>query len=157
MSIFTPRALSVNTPDQARAALERIGVDPGGVGMMSGKMLHRCIHLPAMQCRQANILKQEMLSLGGEAAVARGTVACSIDRTAVVLIGTDKQLDQLCAKLKAQPFNLACIVCQRSNKDRFNLAKADARRSPPQVSGTDTRVDRPSTSTNPSCAPYVSP
>lgn len=109
MPLFTPRALSVNTPEQARAALEMIGVDPGGVGMMSGKMLHRCIHLPAMQCRQANILKQEMLSLGGEAAVARGTVACSIDRTDVVLIGTDKQLVQLCAKLKAQPFNLAAL------------------------------------------------
>lgn len=107
MPLFNPRALSVTTPDQARAVLERVGVDPGGVGKMGGKMLHRCIHLPAMLCRQANILKQEMLSLGGDAAVARGTVACSIDHTDVVLIGTDKQLVQLCSKLKAQPFNLA--------------------------------------------------
>lgn len=107
---FSPRALSVSTPGQARAELERIGVDTGGLGMMSGKMLARCIHLPNLQCRQANILKQEMLSLGGDAAVARGTVACSINETDVMLIGTDKQLLQLCAKLHAQPFGLPALA-----------------------------------------------
>ncbi|MBC7962378.1 MAG: dihydropteroate synthase [Steroidobacteraceae bacterium] len=107
---FSPRALSVSTPGQARAELERIGVDTGGLGMMSGKMLTRCIHLPNLQCRQANILKQEMLSLGGDAAVARGTVACSINETDVILIGTDKQLQQLCAKLHAQPFGLPALA-----------------------------------------------
>lgn len=109
MAGFMPRVLSVSTPAQARTELERVGVDPGGLGMMSGKMLARCIHLPELQCRQANILKQEMLSLGGDAAVARGTVACSINRTDVILIGTDKQLLQLCDKLKAQPFGLPAL------------------------------------------------
>lgn len=112
MTGFSPRALSVSTPGQARAELERIGVDPGGLGMMSGKLLTRCIHLPALQCRQANILKQEMLSLGGDAAVARGTVACSINETDVILIGTDKQLLQLCTKLKAQPFGLPALAAE---------------------------------------------
>ena len=78
MNRFSPRVLTVSTPGQALAELERIAVDPGGLRMMSGKLLTRCIHLPKLQCRQANILKQEMLSLGGDAAVARGTVACSI-------------------------------------------------------------------------------
>lgn len=112
MTGFSPRALSVSTPSQAWAELVRIGVDPGGLGMMSGKLLTRCIHLPALQCRQANILKQEMLSLGGDAAVARGTVACSIKETDVILIGTDKQLLQLCAKLKAQPFGLPSLAAE---------------------------------------------
>ncbi|MDO9309181.1 MAG: dihydropteroate synthase [Deltaproteobacteria bacterium] len=112
MAGFTPRVLSVSTPGQARAELERVGVDAGGLGMMSGKMLTRCIHLPGLQCRQANILKQEMLSLGGDAAVARGTVACSINETDVILIGTDKQLLQLCDKLKAQPFDLPTLAME---------------------------------------------
>lgn len=112
MTVFSPRLLSVNTPAQARAELERICVDPGGLSMMGIKMLTRCIHLPALKCRQANILKQEMLSLGGDAAVARGTVACSIDQTDVILIGTDKQLQQLCLKLKAQPFGLPALAAK---------------------------------------------
>ncbi len=112
MTGFLPRVLSISTPDHARAELERIGVDPGGLSMMSGKLLTRCIHLPALQCRQANILKQEMLSLGGDAAVARGTVACSINETDVILIGTDKQLLQLCAKLTAQPFGLPSLAAE---------------------------------------------
>lgn len=112
MSGFLPRALSVCTASQAKAELERIGVDPGGLGMMGGKMLSRCIYLPSLQCRQANILKQEMLSLGGDAAVARGTVACSINETDAILIGTDKQLLQLCVKLKAQPFGLPALAAE---------------------------------------------
>lgn len=112
MSGFLPRALSVCTASQAKAELERIGVDPGGLGMMGGKMLARCIYLPSLQCRQANILKQEMLSLGGDAAVARGTVACSINETDAILIGTDKQLLQLCVKLKAQPFGLPALAAE---------------------------------------------
>lgn len=112
MAVFSPRVLSIGTPDQGRRELERIGVDPGGVGMMAGKTLTRCVHLPALQCRQANILKQELLSLGGDAAVARGTVACSIKTTDVILIGTDKQLQLLCGKLKAQPFGLATLAVE---------------------------------------------
>ncbi len=82
--------------------------------MMAGKMFTRCIRVNALQCRQANILKQEMLSLGGDAAVARGTVACSIQSTDAVLIGTDKQLQQLCEKLKAQPFGLSALAAELS-------------------------------------------
>jgi len=110
MERFTARALAVSTPDQARVELERIGADPAGVAMMAGKMFTRCLRVNSLQCRQANILKQEMLALGGDAAVARGTVACSIESTDVILIGTDKQLHLLCGKLKAQPFGLPVLA-----------------------------------------------
>jgi dihydropteroate synthase len=109
MNRFTARALAISTPDQARIELERIGADPAGAAMMAGKMFTRCLRVNSLQCRQANILKQEMLSLGGDAAVARGTVACSIKSTDVILIGTDKQLHLLCGKLKAQPFGLPLL------------------------------------------------
>ena len=62
---------------------------------MVPKMRTLCIGLSGLKCSQANVLKQEMLSLGGDAAVARGTVACSIDSTDCVLIGTAKQLARL--------------------------------------------------------------
>lgn len=110
--MFLLRLLHIATPDDAERELRRIGVDPVGIIMMSSKMLARCIKLSGLQCRQANILKQEMLALGGDAAVARGTVACSIDKTDVILIGTDKQLLTLCGKLDPQPFGLPALAAE---------------------------------------------
>lgn len=107
MARFNPRLLTVQTPELAACELRRIGVDNGGIAQMVPKMRTLCILFSRLECRQANILKQEMLSLGGDAAVARGTVACSIDRTDCLLIGTIKQLSRLGRKLKVQPFGLS--------------------------------------------------
>lgn len=106
MSRFSPRLLVLPTPEHAARELRRMAVDNSGIAEMVPKMRTLCIGLSQLQCRQANVLKQEMLSLGGDAAVARGTVACSIGSTDCVLIGTVKQLNRLCRKLKAQPFGL---------------------------------------------------
>jgi dihydropteroate synthase len=112
MSGFPARMLHIATPLDAERELSLIHVDPVGIAMMASKMLTRCVKLPGLQCRQANILKQEMLALGGDAAVARGTVACSIERTDVILIGTDKQLHALCGKLAPQPFGLPALAAE---------------------------------------------
>ena len=104
------RLLHIATPTEAERELISIGVDPYGIGMMAPKMLNRCVKLTGLQCRQANILKQEMLSLGGDTAVARGTVSCSINSTDVILMGTDKQLSKLCTRLAPQPFGLPAIA-----------------------------------------------
>ena len=112
MSSFQARVLHIANPLDAERELRCINVDSGGIGMMATKMLARCVKLSGLQCRQANILKQEMLALGGDAAVARGTVACSIDRTDVILIGTDKQLRKLCNKLAPQPFGLPALAVE---------------------------------------------
>ena len=47
-----------------------------------------------------------MLSLGGDAAVARGTVGCAIPDTDVLVMGTRKQIGRLAEKLSIQPFGL---------------------------------------------------
>jgi len=110
MSAFPARVLQICTLSDAERELRGIGVDPVGIAMMAGKMQSRCVKLSGLLCRQANILKQEMLALGGDAAVARGTVACSIDHTDVILIGTEKQLQTLCGKLAPQPFQLPTLA-----------------------------------------------
>jgi dihydropteroate synthase len=112
MSGFPARVLHIATPLDAERELRAVNVDSGGIAMMASKMLTRCVKLTGLQCRQANILKQEMLALGGDAAVARGTVACSIDKTDVILIGTDKQLHTLCSKLAPQPFGLPALAAE---------------------------------------------
>jgi len=114
MGTWQARLLQINNQEDADRELIRIGVDPGGIARMAAKMLTRAVHLTGLQCRQANILKQEMLALGGDAAVARGTVACSIMSTDVILIGTEKQLRALCSKLAPQPFGLPDLAAELS-------------------------------------------
>ncbi len=102
-----PRLLTVSNEAGARRELQLVGCDPGGIERMAGKMLGRVVKISAVPCRSANILKQEMLALGGDAAVARGTVACALPATDVLLIGSQRQLADLARKLAAQPFGLA--------------------------------------------------
>ena len=104
------RSLCLTSPAEAHKELARIGVDPAGISRMLTKLEHHALLLPRIKPAAANILKQEMLSLGGDAAVARGTVACSVDATDVLLIGTYKQLSSLCSKLEGQPFGLAQLA-----------------------------------------------
>ena len=104
---FLPRLLQITDEETARVEIQRIGADPAGVEKMAGKMVPALVKISTIPCRCANILKQEMLAVGGDAAVARGSVACTIDHTDVILIGTRKQLSLLGRRLGAQPFGLA--------------------------------------------------
>jgi dihydropteroate synthase len=101
-----PRLLWVTDEAGARRELFRIGVDPAGIARMAPKMVGRLVKIRDVPCPAANILKQEMLSLGGDAAVARGSVACSLPTTDVLLIGSLKQLRLLAERLGRQPFGL---------------------------------------------------
>ncbi len=104
------RLLTINSIADAERELSNIKADPAGIAMMTPKMFSRSLLLKKLSCGQANIIKQEMLSLGGDAAVARGTVTCSIKNTDVILIGTMKQLRKLCRKLAGQPFGLPSLA-----------------------------------------------
>ena len=107
---MTLRILRPAGRTEAEAALFKIGVDPVGVASMAAKMSHFNIKIPSLECRAANIIKQDMLSLGGDAAVARGTVECSIPATDVILMGTEKQLHRAVKKFRQQPFGIRKIA-----------------------------------------------
>jgi dihydropteroate synthase len=109
MDDFGIRYLHLTSGKEALDALKRADVDPYGIQAMLPKMFHLNIVLDGLECRVANIIKQEMLSLGGDAAVARGTVACSVARSDVILMGTLKQMQRFAEKISAQPFGLGAI------------------------------------------------
>ncbi len=104
------RDLQINSPSAALALLDRIGVDASGIEAMLPKMRHLNIRMEGVSCRAANVIKQEMLAVGGDAAVARGTVACSIPATDVILMGTQKQLRRFAEKITRQPFGLSLLA-----------------------------------------------
>lgn len=116
-----PRILFLASPQEAVKELQRIGADPYGVESMTPKMSHLNFLLEKIECRAANILKQEMLSMGGDVAVARGSVSCTIESTDALVIGTRKQISKLTEKLSSQPFGLKEI----SKNIRTALANLD--------------------------------
>jgi dihydropteroate synthase len=84
-----------------------MGVDPVGIDIMEGKSRHHLIRLDDVDLRAALILKQDMLSLGGEAALCREAAGLAIRKTPVLLMGTTRQMRGLVSKLWEQPFKLA--------------------------------------------------
>jgi len=114
------KIVKIQHDGEAVALFQRIGVDPYGVRAMTPKTRHVNILLSSQPCKIANILKQEMLSLGADAAVARGSVSCTVDATDVLLMGTLKQIGALSGKIEKQPFGLGGIARDlRSLLDRL--------------------------------------
>jgi dihydropteroate synthase len=100
------RYLHITSPSEALETLKRIDVDPFGIEAMVPKMENINILLEEIECKVANIMKQEMLSIGGDVAVARGSVDCSIDKTDVVIMGTTKHVTKFVDKVSVQQFGL---------------------------------------------------
>jgi dihydropteroate synthase len=90
-----------------RREMALMGVDPEGIDIMEGKSRHHLIRLDDVDLRAALILKQDMLSLGGEAALRREAAGLDVKKTPVLLMGTTRQMRGLVSKLGGQPFKLA--------------------------------------------------
>ncbi len=104
------RFLPWTTLPEAAEILKGIDVDPYGIEAMLPKMVNVNIHVQGLPCKVANIIKQEMLAIGGDAAVARGSVSCSVEKTDLILIGTRKQVRRFTEKIAFQPFGLAALA-----------------------------------------------
>jgi dihydropteroate synthase len=95
---------------QAAEVFKKIGVDSHGIEAMAPKTVCLNVFLADQPCKIGNIIKQEMLSVGGDAAVARGSVDCSIRKTDILIMGTLKQIAALIARIEMQPFGLNAIA-----------------------------------------------
>jgi dihydropteroate synthase len=106
MQKYDMRWVSLDNLIEAKMALTEIGTDSGGVAHMAGKGIGRAIKLEQVPLRVAHILKQEMLSVGGDAAVHRDVIVNKVETSDVMLLGTVRQLERLSSKVLAQPFGL---------------------------------------------------
>jgi dihydropteroate synthase len=98
----------VDDLDDARRTLSGAHVTDPGVYRMRGKTVHRTLKT-RVRPRQAQYLKEELLSLGGECAVS-GLDDQNEERLDVVLAGTLAQFKRLIAKLDAQPYGLGPVA-----------------------------------------------
>ncbi len=90
--------------------MTRLGVDPEGIRIMQDKASHLLIRVDAIDIRAALILKQDMLSLGGDVALRRDAAGLTIDKTPALIMGTSLQVGRLVSKLKGQPFGLGGLA-----------------------------------------------
>ena len=97
-----------NTLAEAEGALSRANVTDAGVWRMRGKAVHRALRT-RVQPRQAQYLKEELLSLGGECAVS-GLSAQDRERVDVVMLGTLAQFKRLAGKLDGQVYGLGPVA-----------------------------------------------
>lgn len=95
-----------------RAALQELKVDAAGVSILESKGQMHLIRIVDLHVGAANILKQDALSVGADLAVPRGTVTAMEPRVNAILIATQRQLQQLAKKEKAQPFGLKALALE---------------------------------------------
>ena len=98
-----------------KSILKELGVQGGGVSIISKKMDLHIFQLKNIKTPALNILKQDVLSIGGELAVPSGVITCAKDRYDAILIVNTKQIEILSQKELVQPFGLKKLAQELAN------------------------------------------
>ncbi|MCL5292979.1 MAG: dihydropteroate synthase [Actinobacteria bacterium] len=125
------RILSPNNIDEARGLMGEIEAHVEGVEIMAPKSQLRLVKITGLDSRAANILKQEMLSKGGDAALSWRVFQLEAEEATAIAIGTLKQFRDVIPKLAKQPFELKEV----SSKLKEALYAYDSPPSPLPVAG----------------------
>jgi len=104
-----PRKLFLRTmvdKDVHIASMRDVGACDESIDIMAAKSGFYSFLYKELDPRGANILKQEMLAVGGEAAISYEAMSDWEKPTDVLITGTERQLEIAVLKLKNQPFGL---------------------------------------------------
>ena len=96
-------------PEFLHAALDFIGCDKSGAHIMGKKGEIWLFYLQDLRPEQLHILKQELLSVGGDLATPREAILSQNPPYNALLIATKSQLERVIAKCKIQPFGLKLL------------------------------------------------
>ena len=89
------------SPAYIRDEMRRISVDPGGVDIMAEKADTICIKIGPMSSARANILKQNLLVVGGDAAITRDAISGKTN-SHVIVISSRRSLKKLFSRLRSE-------------------------------------------------------
>jgi dihydropteroate synthase len=122
----------VDSIERSREVIEDANVTDAGAWRMRGKGVHRVLKT-RVQPRQAQYLKEELLSLGGECAVS-GLNSQDEENLAVVMMGTMAQFKRLADKLDGQPYGLSTFG--RELRETLGIGTDPEKRGYPWEEGT---------------------
>lgn len=111
-----PTILNIKNLSEAQVELSKIDVHPVGVKIMALKAIYRLVKFEAVDPKTANIVKQEMLSRGGEVAVADTVGKFENEKTDIIIMGTLAQYVRLIRKLRRQSYG-DCLEIARGLED----------------------------------------
>ncbi len=84
--------------------LQKIDVHPASINIFENRSQILPLKILAVRTPAANIIKQELLSSGGDCAINRHCITGKIDHTDILLLGTKKHYYELIKKLEKMPF-----------------------------------------------------
>jgi len=138
---FGARVIEATSLAEIAREIERTGSDPEGVGIMTRKGRIYAVWLDDVPLKASPLLKQEMLSAGGDASHARGVADHSIASSPTLLLATWGQYRRVLPKLKRQPFALKEVADEVDRALRAYVARGP--RAVPGPHRTLTVGDRP--------------
>lgn len=103
---FKIRQIDTSHEEHIVFEMKKIGVEEKGIQIMLPKSRNITLKIKDLPYPAANILKQQMLSVGGECAVSKHALLNSGGKTDVLLIGDKRHYSVLIEKLKNQYFAL---------------------------------------------------
>ncbi|MBR1417792.1 MAG: dihydropteroate synthase [Synergistaceae bacterium] len=93
--------LDINNNKDFARALGHVQADPRAFAYLNPKKFTRLLYAADIDYRAAAFIKQELLSRGGDCAVAKHVIDGKTDKSDILIIANDSQLFRLLEKLKA--------------------------------------------------------
>ncbi|HSG29812.1 MAG TPA: dihydropteroate synthase [Candidatus Krumholzibacterium sp.] len=107
MNRYILRTVSSRERDTLCRRLAEAGVTGEGISIMASKAEPVVIRVDRLGAAAANILKQQLLSLGGDAAVHRDVIKGGPELSTGYIIADERRMRALPDRLASQPFGLA--------------------------------------------------
>ncbi len=92
----------IRNKEEGIKELKRIGVQKEAIEIMLPKLFGINIRIKNVEPQDAIILKQEMLSVGGDVAISSKTLPPNAEKTDILVMGNMKQIKKLVSKIKRQ-------------------------------------------------------
>lgn len=118
-------------PRFLHAVLESIGADRTGEKIMRKKGEILLFLLRELRAPELHILKQELLSVGGDLATPRDALLCEKPSYNALLIATRSQLERVITKCKHQPFALKSL--SQALQAHLESSALDSSKSTPEI------------------------
>jgi hypothetical protein len=112
MISHNPKFISIESLVAARKEIQKIGSDQGSIDIMAPKALFKVIKLEQVVLQDAIIIKQDMLSLGGEVAIPREAFELKKNPAAILVMGTVTQHRDLVRKLQRHYPRIQAIAAE---------------------------------------------
>lgn len=112
MTTHNPTFVHLDSLEDARKEIQGIGSDQKSIDIMAPKAILKVIKLEKVMLQDAIIMKQDMLSVGGEVAIPKDAFGLKERHADILMMGTVKQLHEVVVKLKRHYTRIQSIAAE---------------------------------------------